>query len=151
MPDYIERLIAHNDAKRKAKGGRRLFENEKHVTAEEEELIPDVAVTEEEYRANPLAADVKYWGHWVLQKANKTSSPSIRLTKTSQFQLRTSGHERSSVQTPLAVRQPPSSVNCGFARELGDVSHCVQVLLMTGKLHSRFSTTARSRLTRPRG
>ena len=72
VPDYIERLIAHNDAKRKAKGGRGLFDNEKHVTAEEEELIPDGEVTEEEYRANPLAADVKYWGHWVLQKAYKS-------------------------------------------------------------------------------
>jgi len=36
-------------------------------------LFGDDAVTaaESEYRRNPLAADVKYWGHWVLEKARK--------------------------------------------------------------------------------
>jgi putative DNA methylase len=28
-------------------------------------------ITEAEYRKNPLAADVKYWGHWVLEKARQ--------------------------------------------------------------------------------
>ena len=36
-----------------------------------EDLIPDVEITEAEYRKNPLAADVKYWGHWVLEQGRK--------------------------------------------------------------------------------
>ena len=45
---------------------------DKHETHEETPVpaicdpIPDVEITEAEYRTNPLAADVKYWGHWVL-------------------------------------------------------------------------------------
>ena len=35
----------------------------------QDEIIPDVEITEAEYRKNPLAADVKYWGHWVLEQA----------------------------------------------------------------------------------
>ncbi len=76
VPDYIKRLVAHNRAKKKAKGeGRPLFDSheshESPVTAAEDEIIPDVEITEAEYRKNPLAADVKYWGHWVLEKARQ--------------------------------------------------------------------------------
>ncbi|MGD0897112.1 MAG: DUF1156 domain-containing protein [Thermoguttaceae bacterium] len=71
VPDYIKRLVAHNRVKKKKTGkGRPLLDahesQESPVTATEDEIIPDVAITEAEYRKNPLAADVKYWGHWVL-------------------------------------------------------------------------------------
>jgi adenine-specific DNA methylase/REP element-mobilizing transposase RayT len=37
----------------------------------EDDPIPDVEITAAEYRRNPLAADVRYWGHWVLARARK--------------------------------------------------------------------------------
>ena len=44
---------------------------EEWPSVREDEIIPDVEITEAEYRKNPLAADVKYWGHWVLEKARQ--------------------------------------------------------------------------------
>jgi putative DNA methylase len=71
VPDYIKRLIAHYGAKKKAKGGSTLFEKQdgEAVAVEDDEIIPDVEITQAEYRKNPLAADLKYWGHWVLGQA----------------------------------------------------------------------------------
>lgn len=72
VPDYIKRLIAHNRMTKKAKDGAGLFDSEAtetHVDADDP--IPAVEFTEAEYRNNPLAADVKYWGHWVLEKARQ--------------------------------------------------------------------------------
>ena len=82
VPDYIKRLVAHNRAKKKEKGeGRPLLDaHESHetpVAAAEDEIIPDVEITEAEYRKNPLAADVKYWGHWVLEAARQRDWQSI--------------------------------------------------------------------------
>jgi adenine-specific DNA methylase len=72
VPDYIKRLIAHNRAKKQAHGETTLFDTqEKEVSVGNDKTIPDVEITEEEYRENPLAADVKYWGHWVLEKARQ--------------------------------------------------------------------------------
>jgi len=76
VPDYIKRLVAHNRAKKKAKGkDRPLFDtqeaHEAPVAAAEDEIIPDVEITEAEYRKNPLAADVKYWGYWVLKATRR--------------------------------------------------------------------------------
>ncbi len=70
VPDYIKRLIAHNRAKKKARGGSTLFDKEDGcaVNVEDGEVVPDVEIDEAEYRRNPLAADVKYWGRWVLEK-----------------------------------------------------------------------------------
>ena len=66
VPDYIKRLIAHNKAKKRAKGEQGLFDEGKAVSASgDNEIMLDVEITEEEYRKNPLAADVKYWGHRV--------------------------------------------------------------------------------------
>jgi len=68
VPDYIKRLITHNRGKKK--GGTPLFDQGNvSVKVEDGEIIPDVEITEAEYKKNPLAADVKYWGHWVLEKA----------------------------------------------------------------------------------
>jgi len=73
VPDYIKRLIAHNRAKKKAKEGSTLFDIEigETVSVEMDDIVPDVEVTEAEYRKNPLAADVKYWGNWVLENARR--------------------------------------------------------------------------------
>ena len=72
VPEYIKRLVAHNRVKKKEKGqGLPLFDaqeaDEPPVAMAEGEIIPDVEITEADYRKNPLAADVKYWGHWVLE------------------------------------------------------------------------------------
>ncbi len=72
VPDYIKRLITYNKAKTKAKGGAGLFDGEAtEGRSDNDNLIPAVEITEAEYRKNPLAADVKYWGHWVLEKARQ--------------------------------------------------------------------------------
>ena len=72
VPDYIKRLVAHNRTKRKAQGERSLFDdNAPMLTTKNGEVVPDVAITEEEYQENPLAADVEYWANWVLENARK--------------------------------------------------------------------------------
>ena len=71
VPEYIKRLIAHNKAKKVAKGNqsRDLFDKTEAVARDD--VIPNVEITEAEYRKNPLAADAKYWGHWVLEKGRR--------------------------------------------------------------------------------
>jgi putative DNA methylase len=72
IPDYIKNLIAHNKAKRKSISPPTLFDSHhKNEMTEIDDLTPDVDISEDEYRRNPLAADVKYWGHWVLSQAKK--------------------------------------------------------------------------------
>jgi adenine-specific DNA methylase len=72
VPDYIRRLIAHNRAKKSGKDGPSLFKDEvASVEIREDEIFSDVDISETEYRKNPLAADVKYWGHWVLEQARR--------------------------------------------------------------------------------
>jgi adenine-specific DNA methylase len=72
VPEYIKRLIVHNKARKKAKGGGGLFDSyDDGEAATVDAIIPDVEITEAEYRKNPLAADVKYWGHWVLEQARR--------------------------------------------------------------------------------
>lgn len=75
VPNYIKQLIAHNRTKRKAKGkDRPLLKDDggaHTVEVSGDETIPDVEITEAEYRKNPLAADVKYWGHWALEKVSQ--------------------------------------------------------------------------------
>ncbi len=72
MPDYIKRLIAHNSTQRKVKGQEAadLFSKDDAVDPTDD-LIPEVEFTDAEYLKNPLAADVKYWGAWVLDKAKR--------------------------------------------------------------------------------
>ena len=72
VPDYIKRLIAHNRAKKKGKDATPLLDKgEKPIEARDNEIIPDVKITEAEYRRNPLAADVKYWGNWLHETARR--------------------------------------------------------------------------------
>ncbi len=68
VPSYIRRLISHRVADKKAKGEKTLFSEDyaEEGAETEDSLIPDVEISESEYRSNPLAADVKYWGQWVL-------------------------------------------------------------------------------------
>src|SRR5262249_47955652 len=70
VPDYIKRLIARNETKSKAGG--MLFDTgrlDDHV--DQDENTPDIEITEADYRRNPLAADVKYWGHWILEAVQR--------------------------------------------------------------------------------
>ena len=70
VPDYIRRLIDYNKSKNEKKKGRSLFDRGIAICdADSGEVIPDVEITEAEYHKNPLAADVKYWGHCVLKAA----------------------------------------------------------------------------------
>lgn len=70
LPDYIERLIAHNRTKKKKKDGAELFKEDGDSAAiGDGEILPGVEITAAEYRKNPLAADVKYWAYWVLEAA----------------------------------------------------------------------------------
>jgi len=75
VPDYIKRLVAHNRAKRKTKGQEtgNLFD-EADEPGGYDEIVPDVEITEAEYLKNPLAADVKYWGNWVVEKGRRAIS-----------------------------------------------------------------------------
>ena len=76
VPDYIKQLIAHNKAKKRAKGEQSLFDEGGAVSAsasDSNHIAPDIEITEEEYHKNPLAADVKYWGHWVLEVARQSA------------------------------------------------------------------------------
>lgn len=72
VPDYIKRLIAHNKSKRREMGQEQadLFA-EAEETSGSDEIVPNVEITEAEYLKNPLVADVKYWGYWVLEKARQ--------------------------------------------------------------------------------
>jgi adenine-specific DNA methylase len=81
VPDYIHRLIQ----RRRAKSGesRALFSEtdtqdpalDSGLSTLDSDIIPDVEITEAEYRKNPLAADVKYWAAWVRESAFATCKP----------------------------------------------------------------------------
>ena len=72
VPKYIRQLISHNKAKKRARGERGLFDKgETQPPSDANEIIPNVDITEEEYCKNPLAADVRYWGHWALENARR--------------------------------------------------------------------------------
>ena len=68
VPEYIKRYVGPNWAK-KGKGEPSLFDRGQGDSASEYRIGPDVEITEAEYRKNPLAADVKYWGYWILERA----------------------------------------------------------------------------------
>jgi hypothetical protein len=59
VPDYIRRLIAHSRGKRKSKGETDLFDRGETASATGDEIIPQIKITETEYRQNPLATDVR--------------------------------------------------------------------------------------------
>ena len=97
VPDYIKRLMAHNRTKKKGQGKDRRcsIRRERRVgSVADDEIIPDVEITEAEYRKNPLAADVKYWGHWVLEATTRSCIPSIPLIRCRRFRWCSYGHGR---------------------------------------------------------
>ena len=69
VPDYIKQLVNHHRSKRIAKHEAELFDNSNEANTAE--FVPDVDITIAEYRENPLATDVMYWGHWVLKVASQ--------------------------------------------------------------------------------
>lgn len=72
VPEYIKRLIAHNKAKKKAKGGTGLFDgHDDGKAATDDDLILDVEITEAEYRKNPLASDLQYWSAYIAACTEK--------------------------------------------------------------------------------
>jgi len=74
VPDYILDLNAAHSASKSSQGTFD-YEGGKSSTHKPQSEIDGVSVadlpliTEAEYRKNPLAADVKFWGHWILEKA----------------------------------------------------------------------------------
>jgi adenine-specific DNA methylase len=72
IPEYIKQLISRTKAKKKAKSGSGLFDGQEGGDpAIADTLFPNVEITEVEYRRNPLAADVKYWGVWILEQVRR--------------------------------------------------------------------------------
>lgn len=66
VPEYIDHLAAHNSQK----SGRTLF-SETHKHSATEQRYPNVDVSPSDYKVNPLASDVRYWGTWVLDSAKE--------------------------------------------------------------------------------
>ena len=61
VPNYIKRLIAYNKAEKRARIGKGLFEDGASTTiGSDDEIFPDVDISEAEYRKNPLCGDVNY-------------------------------------------------------------------------------------------
>jgi adenine-specific DNA methylase len=76
VPEYINRLIVNNNRRKRAKGqgaGDLFAKDDAHD--DYDALVPEVEITEAEYRKNPLAADVKYWGQWIRLKAQEFLRP----------------------------------------------------------------------------
>lgn len=71
VPSYIQRLAVRQRAKQKSKHGARLFVEADEVSDDPNEFVPNVAISESDYKANPLAADFIYWAYWVLAKAEQ--------------------------------------------------------------------------------
>ena len=76
VPNYIKRLIPLRKGEKRAKRreGGDLFTTD-DAPAIADALVPEVEITETEYRKNPLAADVKYWGHWIRGEVQDLLSP----------------------------------------------------------------------------
>ncbi len=76
VPEYIKRLIPLRKREKRAKRqeGGDLF-TKVDAPAIADALVPEVEITETEYRNNPLAADVKYWGHWIRGEVQDLLSP----------------------------------------------------------------------------
>ena len=70
VPDYIKRSRGKKTT-RKDKDGAGLFDRADGEDGPAADLAVDVEISEAEYRKNPLAADVKYWGQWILGKARQ--------------------------------------------------------------------------------
>jgi putative DNA methylase len=71
-PDYIKKLQAAHESKDgdglfSKNGGKSKASGAAEIDGIALKRLP--LISEAEYQKNPLAADVKFWGHWVLEKA----------------------------------------------------------------------------------
>ena len=69
VPDYIQRTVGRTTAKKKGKGLPTLFDGSDDVAVTGDRIIPEIEITEAEYRKNPLLADYKYWSLYTLERA----------------------------------------------------------------------------------
>jgi adenine-specific DNA methylase len=67
VPAYIKQLNTRHRAKKGTEGSSLFDTSDDAAVAASGTMTPEVEITEAEYRKNPLAADVKYWGQWVLE------------------------------------------------------------------------------------
>ena len=71
VPSYIRSQASRRRAQ-KGKAAGKLFETDATPDIDTIlKVVPDVALAASEYEQNPLAADVKFWGHYVLALAKQ--------------------------------------------------------------------------------
>lgn len=70
VPEYIKRGVGTRKP-RKGKSEPGLFDREQAEPTSSDGLAVEVEISEADYRRNPLAADVKFWGHWILGRARE--------------------------------------------------------------------------------
>ena len=92
--------------------------------AEHDDLTPEVEITEAEYRKNPLAADVKYWGHWVLGQARKEIGQYYPADSDGSVPAAYLWARTSLVQTLVAVRRSHWCDNSGCATRAAERWRC---------------------------
>ena len=72
FPQYIRLLGLVNKERRRTSGETSLFDQDGNPPSfEESDVAPDTDISEQEYHSNPLAADLKYWGAWVMKSAQR--------------------------------------------------------------------------------
>lgn len=64
-PEYIKALIHHASSA----DGRSLFPSQARASLGLK--LPSLKLSEKQYQANPLVADVRFWGRWVLERARE--------------------------------------------------------------------------------
>ena len=74
LPHYIHRLINQEKPSKLSPRDQSLFPKNNDENPAPDEIIPHVRITAAEYRKNPLATDVRYWGYWVLRKTEQELS-----------------------------------------------------------------------------
>ena len=73
VPSYISQLENRPSSNKSAKGGVTLFNEDRQLAKDAiTDAFPDVNITTSDYLANPLAADIQFWGHWVLKRAKES-------------------------------------------------------------------------------
>lgn len=71
VPSYISRLAAQTHSAKRLKGERHLFGADSGSTNDNGGELPEIDISEEHYKLNPLRSDVMYWGNWVLMRARR--------------------------------------------------------------------------------
>ncbi len=71
MPKQIALACLHCPAMRAGRGQRPLFNSSTSESNIADVGVPDIEISEDEYKSNPLKSDVLYWGNWVLMRARE--------------------------------------------------------------------------------